>query len=639
MAKPAKWRWDIGNINATAAQTQAAYNAITAPSGTAPTRNFSVIVWNDIVDKIIEQRTYLGDTEWSAAAPATKGQTWMIPGEQMTAKIFNSAVVNMPPIHPWGWEATLGRKEIRKGDVCYGDYFLYLVNGLNHWIDLTHLNIYPPDPFNIRTTMQNNTLVRRVAHIISTMHFYQSIITSSAVDPAIHIKSRLNVHLVPELTLPLYNTAHVGIVLILNSRFRETATVGNAAHVIINNPITLTMQGGVTFGDVAFLVGTIDSTSSVITTINPLPSMPLQLEDLIELTGPFGEVSAVTPNVIITDIAGRFSGEAWVREPDSDAFKVDLQFTQSGSLQFTFADIQPLVLTLNSLLTSTANVTPLSTDRIAAQLAMTWTSHMSFSISDIVRLAGTITGSSQLTATVDRRWTAPLGEINLPISFNASALVAYAAEEIATGARLTDTSSMTANIVFATDTAATGGRLIGAFSMTADTDLVLGNHLPIIVRLSDTSSMTANIIFAAETAATGGRLTDTSSMTATIEATNATPLYMSSTVDGETDLTASVDLDSGFFIDVKGDMTSYHSGTGELTVDPTDWTAGRMYAEFDGEATINYADVAWIRARMGVTYTLTVEFASERFILASEIDDELVSDLDDTLVHDVEFHI
>lgn len=640
MAKPAKWSWNIGNINATAAQTQAAYAALTTPSdvGKGPTRDFNVIVWNDIVNKIIEMREYWGDAEWTKAAPATKSQTWMIPGEWMTADIFNSAVVNMPPIHPWGWEATLGRRDIRQRDVCYGAYFLYLVDGLNHWIDLTPLYVRPPNPFNIQVQMQNNTLVRRVFHIMSQPHFRWYSTASPAVDPALHIKSRLNIRLDPRLNLPLFNTEHVRIVLILNSRLRDKVTVGNAAHIIINNPVTLTMRGGVTFGDVAFLAGSIDSTSSVIATVNPLSSVPIQLENLIELTGPVGEISTVTPSGIAADITGVFSGEAWVREPDSIAFASDLQFSQNGSLRFSTADIQPLVLNLNSLFSSTADVTPLTTDRIAAQLAASWAARMSFSVNDVANLSGSMTSTSLFRATADRRRTGSLGEMNLPISLSTSALVAFAADEIATGARLTDTSDMYATAVFAEDTIATGARLAETFRMTADTSLVLGKHMPFIVHLTDTSSMTATAVFAARQLSTGADLSDTSGMSAKI-GTNATPLYVSASIADTIGMSAAVDLDSDFFIEVKGGMTTYHSGTGVLTLDPTVKTAGRMTAEFDGEASVGFADVAWVRAHLGVTYTATVEFASERYILASEIDDELVSDLDDTLVYDVEFHI
>lgn len=635
MPAPAKWDWNIGNINATAAQTQAAYTALTT---NGPTRNFSVIVWNDIVNKIIEMRQYWGDAEWSAAAPCTKSQTWMIPGERMTANIFNSAVINMPPIHPWGWEATLGRKDIHQRDVCYGAYFLYLVNGLNHWIDLTPLYIRPSNPFNIQAQIQNNTLVRRALHIISQPHFRWYSTASLAVDPALHIKSRLNIRLDPRLNLPLFNTEHVRIVLILNSRLRDKVTIGDAAHVIINNPVTLTMRSGVTFGDVAFLVGSIDSTSSIISTVNPLSSVPIQLENLIELTGPSGEISTVTPSGIITDITGVFSGEAWVREPDSIAFASDLQFSQNGSLRFSTADIQPLVLNLNSLFTSTADVTPLTTDRIAAQLAASWMGRMSFSVNDAVDLSGSMTSTSLFRATANRRRTGSLGEMNLPVFLSTSALVAFAADEITTGARLTNTSDMYATAVFAEDTIATGGRLTETFRMTADTSLVLGKHMPFIVHLTDTSSMTATAIFAARQLSTGAGLSDTSSMSAKI-GTNATPLYMSASVADTIGMSAAVDLDSDFFIDVKGGMTTYHSGTGTVTLDPIIETAGRVTTGFDCEATVGFADVAWVRARLGVTYTATVEFASERYILASEIDDDLVSDLDDTLVFDVEFHI
>lgn len=134
MSDPQKWDWAASNGNATAEETATAYTAL---STGGKTRDFVAAVWNDIIAKISEQRISWRGKEWDASI-LSLDDTKLSAGENMTAVRFNSAVSNIWPVESWPWADTLGRTEIKKGDRCYGVYFLHLVDGLNYWIeDLT----------------------------------------------------------------------------------------------------------------------------------------------------------------------------------------------------------------------------------------------------------------------------------------------------------------------------------------------------------------------------------------------------------------------------------------------------------------------------------------------------------------------
>ena len=134
MSDPQKWDWAASNGNATAEETATAYTAL---STGGKTRDFVAAVWNDIIAKISEQRISWRGKEWDASI-LSLDDTKLSAGENMTAVRFNSAVSNIWPVEAWPWADTLGRTEIKKGDRCYGVYFLHLVDGLNYWIeDLT----------------------------------------------------------------------------------------------------------------------------------------------------------------------------------------------------------------------------------------------------------------------------------------------------------------------------------------------------------------------------------------------------------------------------------------------------------------------------------------------------------------------
>lgn len=135
----ALWSWSSGNWSATAAQTQAAYTAISNQGRTA---DFNHLVWNDLVELFANARS-----GWNPLY-ATLDDTMMAgSGDQLTADRFNSLVLNIG--NPWMFWAYrpsltgyLGRLAVRghakhgsSADKVYGSYLIELARMLNVLID------------------------------------------------------------------------------------------------------------------------------------------------------------------------------------------------------------------------------------------------------------------------------------------------------------------------------------------------------------------------------------------------------------------------------------------------------------------------------------------------------------------------
>ena len=124
------WDWNIANststsaANATAAQTQKAYAAVT---GNGYITDFSYLVWNDIVCKAYEVLTSRG-LSWNTDY-ATLSATKMTSSDRvMTALRFNSVWWNV------GHMVTTGLSKVSTGDIIKGSYFVTLTNAINNSI-------------------------------------------------------------------------------------------------------------------------------------------------------------------------------------------------------------------------------------------------------------------------------------------------------------------------------------------------------------------------------------------------------------------------------------------------------------------------------------------------------------------------
>jgi hypothetical protein len=120
----AVWDWAISNGSASAEQTQTASNA-TASKGYV--RDFSYLVWNDMVDKAKEILDAIGET-WDSGYASYEATRMTSSDRKLTAKRFNSLRYNI------GSRYSTGIAEVEKGDIVYGSYFRTLASKMTFWI-------------------------------------------------------------------------------------------------------------------------------------------------------------------------------------------------------------------------------------------------------------------------------------------------------------------------------------------------------------------------------------------------------------------------------------------------------------------------------------------------------------------------
>lgn len=134
------WDWTISNGEASAEETQIAYQALIDKDEFS---KFSYKVWNDIVNKINEVNIYLEREWWSKYASYVETLVEQS-GDILTDDRFNSARANIRYPY-WDWqfnrdsEGYLGRLDVRgvnhygwgRADKVFGVYLLELLSNLN----------------------------------------------------------------------------------------------------------------------------------------------------------------------------------------------------------------------------------------------------------------------------------------------------------------------------------------------------------------------------------------------------------------------------------------------------------------------------------------------------------------------------
>lgn len=155
------WSWEASNGSATDAQVQAAYNAI---RNQGYTRDFSRLVWNDLVSLLSDAITAAGLT-WDDKCTTAEGAKISEDGDgTLTAAMFNSVTHNLDQINPgflWEWDKTqdpgyTGRLAFQSGEKVYGWYleelalvlniFLALLRGDENYIHLLRCGTNIPAP-------------------------------------------------------------------------------------------------------------------------------------------------------------------------------------------------------------------------------------------------------------------------------------------------------------------------------------------------------------------------------------------------------------------------------------------------------------------------------------------------------------
>lgn len=171
--------------DATADIVKRAYSTLTGAN--LPTSGVDTRVWNSLVRRISAIQTEWGVPEGrhlDNVRPTVfcttrdpgyyydyeKDKYIWLDGRAIKAYKFNAAVESVPVKVDWPWVKELGRKEIRRGDVCKASYFLALVDALNHWIGLNpiYLSTSPEYVFD----WSSNPILRPSGPLVSseTLH-------------------------------------------------------------------------------------------------------------------------------------------------------------------------------------------------------------------------------------------------------------------------------------------------------------------------------------------------------------------------------------------------------------------------------------------------------------------------------------
>lgn len=121
-AIPDKWSWTDSNGDATVAQTQAAYTAITNQGSLS---DFSYLVWNDLVNKANMVIAANGGS-WNTAYGSLSATLMSRTDKAMTAQRFNALWYNL------NQHTSTGLSAVSPGNKIYGSYFVALANAINN---------------------------------------------------------------------------------------------------------------------------------------------------------------------------------------------------------------------------------------------------------------------------------------------------------------------------------------------------------------------------------------------------------------------------------------------------------------------------------------------------------------------------
>ncbi len=379
-----KWDWSKSNGNATAAATATAYAALT---GGGPTADFSSAVWNDILDKISAQRISWTDTEWNSKLLDLISAK-MSPGDRMTAKRFNAAVQNMPPVKNWPWQSTLGRTDIRTGDRCYGMYFVYLTDGLNYWIDLV------PIPVKISNTV--NFAHDVLGHALPAIHIIVKEPPVSGVflhdikpflATSVPVKYTLYVNHTGELTLATPAAVHVKIINFAHVDFTNKVTCYPTKPMIAKLNSKLQHSASVSFGNIVFMSVRLPFTYTTNGRIYTDTAIPMYSQ--IEL-GQYDVDMLITLALhcrLSFSLVAKLQGEPRIIERDSVPIKAVLQAQDTASLLVTCQDIKNIKAALYAVSAVNLKITTKQALRLIVDTHSTLTMYSNVSVAELSRVA------------------------------------------------------------------------------------------------------------------------------------------------------------------------------------------------------------------------------------------------------------
>lgn len=131
---PEPWYWNTSNGNASATLTKQSYNALMNKNTTT---RFSHIVWNDMCDKIVEIREYLGFSSWNNTYGSYENTKMDYYDKILTASRFNALRYNVDTAidaSKLGNNQKTGISLVSKGDPVYAWYFTTITDCINKLI-------------------------------------------------------------------------------------------------------------------------------------------------------------------------------------------------------------------------------------------------------------------------------------------------------------------------------------------------------------------------------------------------------------------------------------------------------------------------------------------------------------------------
>ena len=349
MSEPTKWDWEASNGNATAEETAAAYTALTSGG---QTKAFTAAVWNDIIDKISEQREAWRGKEWDDSI-LSLDDSKLSAGGNMLATKFNSAVANIWPIESWAWEETLGRSTIYKGDRCYGAYFLYLTVGLNRWIEeLTplflelelqstleitpnfHFCIALPLYINLKSTLEMT--YKPALYSALTTQILLSIKDTSQVAVYAFGACLIDIPLKMKVDMQSFikecTAASLRAINFIQSKIKINAECKTAVPFDVINNIVCNMKGTVLTGDLAYTAVSLDFSSSLTVNMETPDTLFLNadLQSILD-----GSCSLINPDCVrfAFDLGGLFQSTATLELPQAISTGIELQGVWSKALR------------------------------------------------------------------------------------------------------------------------------------------------------------------------------------------------------------------------------------------------------------------------------------------------------------------
>ncbi len=121
------WHWTSSNGSASAEQTGNAYRVLL---GEIPVdSNFSHLVWNDLVDKVVEVQNAAGKS-WTTTGGLTAAQCRVSAGDTLSARIYNSVKKNIEAFGETGISDVS-----RDNEELTGNHIIQLTGVLNSYIN------------------------------------------------------------------------------------------------------------------------------------------------------------------------------------------------------------------------------------------------------------------------------------------------------------------------------------------------------------------------------------------------------------------------------------------------------------------------------------------------------------------------